>query len=311
VRVFPLLALALSAPPLPALAQPAPGRPVFPADLSAVNVTVAVRDQRGRLVSDLSREDFVVREEGRPQEVQLFARAFEPGQDEALALDLGLLFDTSESMIEDLRLSREAAIRFLDAIPRARELFTVFFSDDIHLSRYDSENQQGLIERILDAKGGGYTALYDAIAVYLSRVHGSSGRKVLVLFTDGEDSDSRLSLTEVLGLVRSSSVVVYPIAFTAHFPAGSPRGVRPRAFLQQLAEVTGGQIFTPHASKDLPLIYEKILDELKAQYVLGFTSDRPLGDGKFRKLKVEVKGKGLKVRHRAGYYPPRTVPSTD
>jgi len=310
VRVFPLLALALSVLPVPARAQPAAGRPVFPADLSAVNVTVAVRDERGRLVSDLSREDFVVREEGRPQEVQLFARAFEPGQDETLALDLGLLLDTSESMLQELRLSQEAAVRFLDAIPRARELFTVFFSDDIHLSRYDSENQQGLIERILDAKGGGNTALYDAIAVYLSRVQGSPGRKVLVLFTDGEDSDSRLTMSEILDLVRSSSVTVYPIAFTQGFRAGTSRGFLPMAFLRRLAEMTGGQVFTPQTSKDLPVIYEKILDELKAQYVLGFASDRP-GDGKFRKLKVEVRGKGLQVRHRTGYYPARTVPSTD
>lgn len=305
------LALLLAGLAARASGQPVPSRPVFAAGLDAINVTVAVRDDRGRLVSDLKRHDFVVREDGRPQEVQLFARAFEPGQDETLALDLGLLFDTSDSMLTELRLSQEAAIRFLDAIPRARELFTVFFAHDIHLSRYDSENQQGLIERIVDAKGGGNTALYDAIATYLSRVQDNSGRKVLVLFTDGEDSDSRLTVSEVLTLVRSSSVTVYAIAFSGGFPAGSSRGIRPLAFLRELAEMTGGQVFRPATSKDLPQIYEKILDELQAQYVLGFASDRPLGDGKFRKLKVEVKGKGLKVRHRAGYYPPRLTPSSD
>lgn len=305
------LALLLAGLAVRASGQPVPSRPVFPADLSAVNVTVAVRDQRGRLVSDLTREDFVVREDGRPQEVQLFARAYEPGQDETLALDVGLLLDTSESMLKELRLSQEAALRFLDTIPRARELFTIFFADDIRLSRYDSESQQGLIERILEAKGGGNTALYDAIAVYLSRVQGSPGRKVLVLFTDGEDSDSRITLSEVLNLVRSSSVTVYAIAFSGGFPAGSSRGIRPLAFLQELAEMTGGQVFRPTASKDLPAIYGKILDELAAQYVLGFASDRPAGDGKFRKLKVEVKGKRLKVRHRPGYYSPRPIPSSD
>ncbi|HLA76110.1 MAG TPA: VWA domain-containing protein, partial [Vicinamibacteria bacterium] len=241
----------------------------------------------------------------------LFARAFEPGQDETLSLDLGLLFDTSESMLKELRLSQEAAVRFLDAIPRARELYTIFFAGDIHISRYDSESQQGLTERILDAKGGGYTALYDAIATYLARVQDSPGRKVLVLFTDGEDSDSRLTMTEVLGLVRSSAVTVYPIAFSGGFTAGSSRGIKPQAFLSQLAEMTGGQVFKPSTSKELPVIYEKILDELKAQYVLGYASDRPEDGGKFRKLKVEVRGKGLKVRHRAGYYPPPLTPSSN
>ncbi len=308
---FAGLALVLAALPTPVSGQPASGRQVFSVGLDAVNVTVAVRDDRGRLVSDLKREDFVIEEDGRPQEVMLFARAFEPGQDETLGLDLGLLFDTSDSMLKELRLSQEAAVRFLDAIPRARELFTIFFAGDIHLSRYDSESQQGLIERIMDATGGGYTALYDAIAVYLSRVQDSPGRKVLVLFTDGEDSDSRLSLPEVLDLVRSSSVVVYPIAFTSHFPAGDARGSLPKAFLQKLAEITGGQVFKPQSSRDLPLIYGKILDELQAQYVLGFASDRPNAGGKFRRLKVEVKGKRLQVRHRAGYLLPRTAPPTN
>ncbi len=305
------LALLLAALATRVSGQPAGSRPVFSAGLDAVNVTVAVRDARGRLVSDLKREDFVVREDGRPQEVLLFARAFEPGQDETMALDLGLLFDTSDSMLKELRLSQEAAVRFLDAVPRARELFTIFFADDIHLSRYDSENQQGLIERILEAKGGGNTALYDAIATYLSRIQDNSGRKVLVLFTDGEDSDSRLTVSEALNLVRSSSVTVYPIAFSGSFPAGSSRGILPMAFLRQLAEMTGGQVFRPTTSNDLPEVYEKILGELRAQYVLGFASDRPAGDGKFRKLKVEVKTKRLKVRHRAGYYPPRATPASD
>ncbi len=302
--VLPFLILTPSA-----SAQSGPPRPVFSAGLDAVNVTVAVRDEKGRLVSDLGRDDFTVWEDGRRQQVQVFARAYEPGQDETLALDLGMLLDTSESMLKELRLSQEAAVRFLDAVPRARELVTVFFSDDIRVSRYDSESQQGLIERILDAKGGGNTALYDAIAVYLSRIQDSSGRKILVLFTDGDDVGSRTTVTDVMELVRMSSVTVYPIAFTGSLQPS--RSLQPRAFLQALAEASGGRVFQPVSSRDLPDIYEKILDELRAQYVLGFTSDRAGGDGKFRKLKVDVKAKGLKARHRAGYYPLQPVASSE
>jgi Ca-activated chloride channel family protein len=298
-----LLAAVLAALPAaaPAGEKPPPPPPVFAADLDVVNVTVTVRDAAGHLVGGLRAEDFTVLEDGRPQAVQLFGRAVDPGQDETLALDLGLLMDTSQSMLQELKLSQEAATRFLQTIPRARELITIFFDQDIRVSRYDSENQQGLFDRIQQAKGGGNTALYDAIAVYLSRVAGGTGRKVLVVFTDGEDSTSALSVTELIRLVRSSTVTIYPIAFLGGFPAGSPRALHSRGFLNEIADLTGGQVFRPAVSKDLPAVYQKILEELAGQYVLGFVSDNARRDGKYRKLKVQVRGDGLRVRHREGY----------
>jgi Ca-activated chloride channel family protein len=283
--------------------RPSPAPPVFPSDLDVVNVTVTVRDSSGHLILDLRPEDFVVLEDGRPQAIQLFGRAVDPGHDETLALDLGLLMDTSQSMLQELKLSQEAATRFLQAIPRARELITIFFDQDIRLSRYDSENQQGLFDRIAQAKGGGNTALYDAIAVYLSRVAGGTGRKVLVVFTDGEDSTSALSVTELIRLVRSSAVTIYPIAFTGSMATGSPEALRSRGFLNEIADLTGGQVFRPAASRDLAGIYQKILEELSGQYVLGFASDNARRDGKYRRLKVQVRREGMRVRHREGYYP--------
>ncbi len=287
--------------------RPAPQSqgPVFPVGIEMVNLTLSVRDESGQLVSDLAAEDFTVYEDGRPQGIGLFARAVEPGHEDALALDLGVLFDTSESMIKEMRFAQEAASRFLESVPRARDLLTVFFDSDIRVSRYDSEHQQGLLARIFEAKGGGNTALYDAITVYVSRVAESSGRKTLVLFTDGEDSTSAISLQELLALVRSSSVTIYPIAFTGSFALGSNRSLSSRAFLQHIADISGGQVYVPRTSKDLPGIYDKILDELKAQYVIGFVPDNARRDGKYRKLKVEVKREGLKVRARQGYTAPR------
>jgi len=100
-----------------------------------------------------------------------------------------------------------------------------------------------------------------------------------VLFTDGEDSRSAVSLGELLQSIRSSAVTIYPIGFMGGFPTGSARLLQSRAFLQQIAEITGGQLFTPNTSKDLGLIYQKILDELTAQYVIGFVSDNLHRDG--------------------------------
>ena len=281
-----------------------PPPPVFTAGTEVVNLTITVRDDGGRLVSDLSPGDFAIYEDGRPQKVQLFATATKPGQDDALALDLGLLLDTSESMAREIKLTQEAALRFLEAIPRARDLLTVFFDQDIRISRYDSEHQQGLFERIVDARASGNTALYDSIAVYLSRVQDSAGRKVLVLLTDGEDSTSALSLSEVVTLVRSSSVTIYTIAFPGEYDFGSSRALSARSFLRHLADLTGGNVFTPVGSKDLPAIYDRILDELSAQYVLGFVSDNHDRNGRYRKLRVELSQKELRVRHRPGYYGP-------
>jgi Ca-activated chloride channel family protein len=257
-------------------------------------------------VSDLSADDFVVFEDGQPQSLELFARGTEEGQEEALALDLGLLLDTSESMAKQMKLTRESALRFLDAVPRARDLLVIFFDQDIRISRYDSEHQQGLIDRIVDMKGSGNTALYDAITVYLSRVEESQGRKVLVLFTDGEDSRSLTSLSELTALVRSSNVMVYAISFAgSSFSLGSNRYVSARSFLAHLAETTGGDIFTPASPRDLPGVYQKILNALAGQYVIGFVSDNPKRDGKFRKLRIEAKDKSraLKIQHRLGYVP--------
>jgi Ca-activated chloride channel family protein len=302
-------------------------------------------------VSDLGRDDFVVREDGRPQQVQVFGAAaehihageksprtadlyctrcgqvvhvtagetvpecpnghttFDFGERKELALSLGMLFDTSESMREQLRLSQESAIRFLDAIPRAKDLLLVFFDRDIRISRYDSENQQGIFERILETKSAGKTALRDAIAVYLSRVWDAPGRKVLVLFSDGDDTTSSVSMEEVLKLVRSTTVTVYPVDFRGEYAAGSLRGRRAGAFLSSLATASGGRVFQPRASKELAAIYQTILDELGSQYVLGYVSDNPARDGRYRRIEVEVKRPGLRLRYRPGYNAPKEEPA--
>ena len=252
-------------------------------------------------------------EDGRPQTIQLFARGMDEGQDtaaarEALALDLGLLLDTSSSMLKELKLSQEAASRFLEAIPRARELYTIFFDEDIRVSRYDSENQQGLFDRIHAAKGGGNTALYDAIAVYLSRVQDGSGRKVLVLFTDGEDTQSALAFTDAAeaGPVGPGDDLRHRVRHVRRQRPRAPCGRGPSS--SSWPRMTGGQVFTPRSSRDLARIYDRILEDLAAQFVVGYVSDNPARDGKFRKIKVTAKGPGLSVRHRTGYTPREDEP---
>jgi VWFA-related protein len=290
-----------------ALAGPAAEPPVFTSGLDLVKVTVTVRNEKGALVSDLKPEDFVLLEDGRPQTLELFARASDPeSEDErekALTLDLGLLLDTSSSMEPVLKLSQQAAIRFLDSVPRSRDLLTLFFDRDIRISRYDSEHQQGLFERILSTRGADMTALYDAITVYLTRAAESTGRKVLVIFSDGQDTASTVKLNELMDMVRGSGVTIYSIGLQSGAPT-SLRVMAASAVLRKLADVTGGGAYFPSTYRELPAIYEHILGDLGAQYVLGFESTNKTEDGKFRKIKVQVKRPGLRVICREGYYGP-------
>ena len=284
--------------------------PVFEVGLEVVNVTVTVRDEEGQLVSNLQAEDFSVVEDGREQELQVFAPAIDPTEREELALNLGMLFDTSSSMRENLKLSQHSAIRFLDSIPRAKDLILIFFDEDIRISRYNSENQQGIFERILDTESTGYTALCDSVAVYVSRVMGTPGRKVLVIFSDGADNRSSTPAHDVMRLVRSTNVTIYPVAFALKQYIRAQDEVRARAFLGDLARSSGGKVFRPTAAGELAEIYSEILDELGSQYVLGYVSDNPERDGKYRKLKVEVSREELQVRHRPGYNAPEPPPES-
>ena len=300
-------AFALAVAALPAAPQDAP---VFEVGLEIVNVTVTVRDEKGNLVGNLRAGDFSVKEDGREQELQVFAPAIDPKEREELALNLGMLFDTSTSMRENLKLSQHSAIRFLDAIPRAKDLILIFFDEDIRISRYSSENQQGIFERILDTESTGYTALCDAVAVYVSRIMGTPGRKVLVLFTDGADNRSSTPASEVTRLVRSTNVTIYPVGFALKQRIRANDELRARSFLNQLARTSGGKLFRPGAAGELAEIYSQILDELSSQYVLGYVSDNAKRDGKYRKLEVEVSRADLRVRHRPGYNAPEPPPES-
>ena len=303
-----MLALGLARASAGQEAPTGPQTPVFRATVEVVKLTATVFDKHGQLVTDLNRDDFRLVDDGEHREILFFARAYEPGEDEDLVLDLGLLMDTSESMMSNLRLSRHAATRFLSAVPRARDLLTIFFDEDIRVSRYDNEHQQGLISRIHEVKGGGNTALYDAITVYLDRAMFAGGRQIMIIFSDGEDSISSMSASQVYDLVRSCNVTIFPIAISAGTGATN-RARRAKVFLRHLASLSGGQVFNPGSARDLGKIYDDILDQIEAQYVIGFAPKADARLDRFRKLKLKTTRDGLKVRHRRGYYPP--VPVTE
>jgi len=288
------------------LAAPALGgaQPVFRTGVDLVNLGVTVVDRKGAPVTDLVAGDFEVREEGKSQKIDIFVRGTDRGESRP-PLHIGLLFDTSRSMVEDVGFSRSAAIKFLKTVDWAEDITLVDFDTEVRMALYPQSDFARLVERVRSRKAEGYTALYDAIGVYLDGARLQQGRKVLVIYTDGGDNSSNITFSETLSLLKASDVTVYSIGFLEHQPGGTLRDQRMQ--LQQIAEVTGGQFLLPTSIKDLEAAYEKVSREIAAQYTLGYVSSNERADGSWRKIEIKVKRpdpKDVRIRARKGYFGP-------
>ena len=279
--------------------------PTFRAGVDLVTFGVTVVDARGALVTDLTQDDFEIREEGVSQDIQYFARG--DAADELRRMRLGLLFDLSGSMERDLDLSRTAAIRFLNALPDAQDITLVDFDTEVRVSRYTQADFPRLVERIRRGTLGTWTAFYDALGVYLDGVDLLDGRKVLVMYSDGVDTHSALRFNEMMTLVKAAGVTVYAIGFVQH-QSGTAR-MEGRMRLTQIAGATGGQAFFPSALKDLDETYGKVLAEIKGQYHLGYISTNRAMDGTWRQVEIRLSRPELRLRTREGYFAPYLEPS--
>lgn len=285
---------------------------VFESRVDMVSVPVAVTDDKGNFITGLEAGNFAVYEDGVRQEIQLFAAGLEESwvglppelKDEVSGRQvIGLLLDSSGSMEEDMRLVREAALKFLTNIPKTENLFVMDFDENIRLSQYSSDDQRLLSDRIYKVEAEGWTALYDAVGTFLDRIYPLDGKKTLVVFSDGVDSRSTLGMGEVMDMVKLSDVTIHSIHFGARSRASNQAFTEGR-FLRQLASETGGSYAFGDSLEKLDELYDKILEELFSQYTLGYVSSNTKEDGKYRKIKVEVDVGGAKVRARKGYVGP-------
>ena len=281
----------------------------FRSGVDLVNVGVMVLDKRGNFITDLSARDFEVYEEGERQTVSHFSRGGTGA--EAENLRLGLLFDTSGSMHDDIELARTAAIKFLKGLPEAQDITLVDFDTEVRIARYGQADFPRMVERIRGRKPEGLTALYDALGVYLDGLTELEGRKVLVIYTDGGDTRSAMSFADTLSMLRMADVTVYAVGFLEH-QTGSMRSQQ-KMQLMQMAETTGGQAFFPVSTRSLTDIFDKVVAQIRAQYSLGFTSRNARKDGTWRRIEVRLVGshlQALKVRSRKGYFAPVLDPSS-
>jgi Ca-activated chloride channel family protein len=284
--------------------------PVFRTGIDLVHIGATVTDKKSSLITDLTQDDFEILEDGKNQAIRYFAAGDPVDADHpGLALHLGVLIDVSESMGEDLSFSKSASIKFLNRLLDAVDITVVDFDTEVRVARYSQNEFARVVERIRQKKASGWTALYDAVGVYLDGAAGQDGRKVMLLYTDGGDTRSSIQFHELIDLLKASDVTVYAIGELEHQPQSIKNDQRMK--LTQIAEVTGGQAFFPTAIKELDSVYDKVVAEIRAQYTLGYLSTNEKTDGAWRKVEIKVvrkDGRDLRVRARKGYFGPYKKP---
>ena len=279
----------------------------FKAGVDLIHFSVTVIDKQGSPITGLKPDDFELVEEGKTQAISYFSEGNpEDGASlgDALPLHLGVGIDTSGSMDRDIVDVRTGVIKFLLNNTAAIDFTLVDFDTEVRVTRYGPDETERLIERIRRRRPDGWTALYDAIGVYLNSVGTQDGQKILLLYTDGGDTRSELTFSDLLDLLKSSDVTLYAIGYLEN--QGSGRASQQSA-LQRMAAITGGQAFFPTNVKELEKIYEKIQREIAARYGLGYLSSDTRKDGAWRKVEIKLKRqdlKGAKLRTRMGYFAP-------
>jgi Ca-activated chloride channel family protein len=249
-------------------------QPIFKSSVRTVPVYATVVDSSGRLVPDLERGDFSILDNGKPADVSLFSNDSQP-------FSAVVMLDTSASMTANLKLLNRAA-------------------EKIQLSGTFTNNRDELIGALNDLYFGNPTRLNDGIGAGLDALKGLDGRRVVLVFTDGEDTSSRTSFKTVLERARDEEVMVYSIGLESEYFNGQ-RVVRskPSRDLRKISDETGGGYFELIKTADLAPTFTRVAQELRSQYLIGFAPAAL--DGKVHKLEVKVNRPGMTVRARKSY----------
>jgi Ca-activated chloride channel family protein len=268
-------------------------------DVDEVLLTCAVVDEKGRFVTDLSRGDFHVLEDGVPQTTTSFLHQDQP-------VSLGILVDNSGSMRDKRVAVNSAALNLLKASNPQDATFIVNFSDRAFLDQDFTSNIDALNRGLSHLDSKGTTAMYDAVAASADELanHGKLPRQVLLVITDGADNASRLNLEQAIRRVQNlGGPVVYTIGLL--FGVDKDESEHARTALEKLSQETGGIAYFPRSLQDVDGIAVEVARDIRDQYTIGYHSTKPASLGGYRVLSVEAsapkRGK-LIVRTRKGYY---------
>ncbi len=262
-------------------------------DVDVVQVTATVTDDDGHFVRGLKRQDFRLSEDNVPQALTTFLA-------ENVPLELIVAVDVSGSMTDAMPKVKESVKRFLTAIRPTDRVTVLGFNDNVFTLARPTVDLAGRLKAIDRLAPWGGTALYDVIVQAFDLLGKQTGRRALVVFTDGEDLNSRVPIEVAERRLEASDAVLYPIG-----QGRAPKLVSLRTVLERLARKSGGRAFFGDSVDKLDAAFSEILEELSNQYLLGYVPQDLRRDGRWRTLKVELPGKKFHVRARQGY---RAVP---
>jgi Ca-activated chloride channel family protein len=293
--------------------QPDQPLPTLKLSTRIVAVSAVVLDSRGEPVRDLTKDDFILKQDGKEQEIRYFS------QDSTLPLTLALMVDTSESQrmfISDETIASEKFFRAMLTRPSDRAALVQFDTTVLELRPMTAQLQA--LENSLNflsmphPSGRGATLLYDAIVAASAHMLGPErGRRAMVILTDGEDHGSHATLEEAIAAAQRADTAVYAVLYSAEafMTGGAPRHTIPgqpsgRNVLDQISNSTGGHVFTVSRQTPLDLIYSQIADDMRLQYQIGYTPPES-APGSYHKIELRPKGKHLAIQARVGYYTPK------
>jgi len=269
-------------------------------DVDLVLVNAAVIDQEGRPVTGLEKTRFQVWEDKVQQEIRYFSTEEGP-------MSLGIIFDISRSMADKLSVSRDAVTTFLKTGTPADEYALIEFNDRPFVAQDFTSDITDFQNRIALASSSGSTALYDAVYLGIEKLrHAHNRRKALLLVTDGEDNHSHYTFADVKQLAKESDVQLFAIGIAGLPITTATKGNKSgRAVLQELVDLTGGEVFFTTDVRKLDDICSKISDSLRNEYLLGYASTNTTKDGRWRRLHLKVNNMSrIRVHARSGYYAP-------
>jgi Ca-activated chloride channel family protein len=276
-------------------------QPIFKSNVRTVPIYATVVDPSGRLVPDLEQADFQILDNGKPADVTLFSNESQP-------FTAVVMLDTSASMTANLKLLNRAAEQFLLRLLPVDRAQVGAFNDKIQLSGTFTNNRDELIGALNDLYFGNPTRLNDGIAAGLDALRGIDGRRVVLVFTDGEDTSSKIGFKTVLEQARDEEVMVYAIGLESEFFNGMRIvKTRPSRDLRKIADETGGGYFELLKTVELAPTFSRVAQELRSQYLIGFAPAAL--DGKVHKLEVKVTKPGMTVRARRSYLAAPDKPS--
>lgn len=257
----------------------------------------AISDSNGRhYVTDLTRDELTLQEDGRPQAIVDFYREERP-------VTLAVVSDSSGSMQQAIETVHTAASRFIDTLGAEDRALVIDFDDKVYLLQDVTGDKTLLRTALTSTKALGGTALYDALYASYRKLKGIDGRKAILLLSDGDDTASKFSFRRVLDEAKVNDIMIYTIGLGTSFLDLDLRHV-----LKSLADETGGRAFFPDKVSELEAVYKEISAELKSQYYLSYEPANTAWDGRWRKIDLNAKRRGVEIRTRSGYYAIRRSP---